>query len=244
LSTPPLLDLVDIHRRFEARGHAVDALQGVTLSVRRGETLGILGESGAGKTTLGRIVVGLDRPDRGRILINGTDVGGRGGSLQDRCLGSFQMVFQDPYASLNPRMTIGRQIGEVLRARGARDRREIHGHAARLLAMVDLDPGLIDSFPSQLSGGQRQRVAIARALAPNPSLIVADEPTSALDATTHLAILELLRRIQKETAVAYLFISHDIAAVAMMSDSVVVIQRGRVVEQGRARDMLLPMTEA
>lgn len=244
MSTPPLLELVDIHRRFEAREIAVDALQGVTLSLRRGETLGILGESGAGKTTLGRIVVGLDRPDRGRILIDGTDVGRRAGGVRGRCFGSFQMVFQDPYASLNPRMTIGRQISEVLRARGARDRQEIRGHAARLLAAVDLDPGLMSCFPSQLSGGQRQRVAIARALAPKPRLIVADELTSALDATTHLAILELLRRIQKETDVAYLFISHDIATVAMMSDRIVVIQRGRVVEQGPARDVLLRTTQA
>ena len=228
----PLLQLNDIRRSFTASGRTIHALRGVSLSLEHGKTLGIVGESGSGKSTLGRIAVGLDTPSKGSVVIDGTDVASLNAARRRECFRSSQMIFQDPYSSLNPRLKVGRQIGEGLFASGIGDWREIRERVADLFVKVGLPPGHADRFPHEFSGGQRQRIAIARALAPGPGIIVADEPVSALDVTIQAQILDLLLDLQKEVSLSYLFISHDMAVVAHLSNSIGVMHRGRIVEYG------------
>ncbi|WP_250562197.1 ABC transporter ATP-binding protein [Sphaerisporangium fuscum] len=201
------------------------AVDGVDLDVPDGTVTGLVGESGSGKSTLGRAVVGLAPVTAGRILVDGKDMGRRPRR------GPVQLVFQDPYSSLDPRMPIGASVAEAL----PRDGR---GEVARYLEMVGIDPGRASATPDALSGGQRQRVALARALAARPGVLVADEITSALDVSVQGAVLNLLRELQRELGFAMLFISHNLAVVRYLADTVAVMDAGRLVECGPVDDVL------
>ncbi|MEU6016146.1 ABC transporter ATP-binding protein [Streptomyces sp. NPDC047515] len=211
-----LVEAVDVRQVFGRGASALAAVDGVSLTVRRGETLGIVGESGSGKTTLGRMLVGLLEPTSG--LLNRR--------------ARVQMVFQDPVSSLNPRRSIGESVADPLRAAGERDEAVIRARVRDLLKRVGLDPAQYDRYPHEFSGGQRQRVGIARALAAEPELIVCDEAVSALDVTTQAQVTALLAQLQRELGLALVFIAHDLAVVRQVSDRVAVVRRGRIVEEG------------
>ena len=232
MTTIPVLQVTDIRKTFTSKGRAVHALNGVSLALARGETLGIIGESGSGKSTLGRIAVGLDTPTDGTLHIEGTRIDNVSPRLRREKLRQCQMIFQDPYSSLNPRLTVGRQIGEGLYAAGIPDWRDIYSKVGDLLERVGLKREFAERYPHEFSGGQRQRIAIARALAPGPQIVVADEPVSALDVTIQAQILDLLADLKKDGTLSYLFISHDMAVVARLCDRIAVMHRGRIVECG------------
>jgi len=198
----------------------------VSLAIGDGAAVGLVGESGSGKTTLARAVVGSIAPAAGAIRRDGVIVG-RPNRAQRR---EVQLIGQDPYSSLNPRMTVAQTIGELLRVHRIVPRAEVAARVESLLGLVHLDPEAADAYPHQFSGGQRQRIAIARALAVEPRVIVADEPTSALDVSVQATVIELLRRLRAELGLTLLFISHDLAVVNEISDTVAVMERGRIVE--------------
>ncbi|KOG88227.1 ABC transporter ATP-binding protein, partial [Streptomyces varsoviensis] len=230
----PLLEATGLRREFGRGKRAVTAVDEVSLTIRPGETVGVVGESGSGKTTLGRMLVRLLEPSGGVLRYRGRDIGG----LRERELRGFrgeaQMVFQDPVSSLNPRRSIGESIADPLRTAGELTGSEIEERVRRLLHRVGLDPDAYHRYPHEFSGGQRQRVGIARALAPEPKLIVCDEPVSALDVTTQAQVVELLGDVQRESGIALVFIAHDLAVVRQVSDRVVVMRDGRIVEEGPA----------
>ncbi|CAM5414167.1 dipeptide ABC transporter ATP-binding protein [Streptomyces abikoensis] len=229
-----LLEAASLRREFGRGKRAVTAVDDVSLTVRAGETVGIVGESGSGKTTLGRMLVRLLEPTGGRLSYRGRDIGG----LKERELRPFrselQMVFQDPVSSLNPRRSIGESIADPLRAAGKLDDAAIARRVRELLERVGLDPDAYHRYPHEFSGGQRQRVGIARALAPEPKLIVCDEPVSALDVTTQAQVVRLLGELQRDLGLALVFIAHDLAVVRQVSDRLVVMRGGRIVEEGPA----------
>jgi len=252
----PLVELRDIVMHFpvtratlfRSRGEVVHAVDGVSLSIRRGETLGLVGESGCGKTTVGRVVAALYRPTSGSVLFEGIDIG-RVARKDLRVLRRrFQIVFQDPFLSLNPRMTVGALIGEGLMIHQIGDRAERGARVAELMDMVGLRPGLVSRYPHEFSGGQRQRIAIARALAPNPDLIVLDEPVSSLDVSIQAQILRLLADLQQRLGLTYLLIGHDLAVIGNMCQRVAVMYLGRIVETAERsalyRTPLHPYTRA
>ena len=228
-----VLETRGLTRRFKARGGPVRAVDGVDLHLRRGETLGIVGESGCGKSTLAKLLVGLDRPTDGSVMVRGQNMTAlRGGDLR-RARRNIQMVMQDPYTSLNPRMTVGDIIGEpfdihpdvVPRAQRPRVVQE-------LLDVVGLNPDHINRYPHQFSGGQRQRIGIARALALKPEIIVCDEPVSALDVSIQAQVMNLLERLQNEFRLSYIFIAHDLSVVRHISNRIAVMYLGKIVETG------------
>jgi peptide/nickel transport system ATP-binding protein len=232
-----------VRRSFVVRGSAGRtrhvALDGVDLTVTRGQALGIVGESGSGKSTLARIVVGLDRADAGSVTFEGTPIDRQGGQQRRRWRRAVQYIFQDPYSSLDPRLTVAQTLREPLELNQVGiARRDIPHRIASLLDEVELPRDFADRLPSELSGGQRQRVGIARALASEPSLIVADEPVSALDLSVQARILRLLARLRVERGLTYLFISHDLGVVRYLCDDVVVLRAGQVVERGRSDEVL------
>jgi peptide/nickel transport system ATP-binding protein len=216
------------------------AVDGVELEVPPGQVVGLVGESGSGKSTLARAIVGLAPAARGQILLGGHDYRGARGRRLRELRRRVQMVFQDPRASLNPRMTVGEALGEVVQARAgdrvARPARR--AEVVRLLRLVTLDAAYANARPGALSGGERQRVAIARALAVRPDVLVADEVTSALDASIQAAVLNLLREVRQQTGLSMLFISHNLAVVRYVSDAIAVMQLGRIVERGPAHTLL------
>jgi ABC-type glutathione transport system ATPase component len=231
-----LLDVSDLRVVFARRGFRakpVEVLHGVSLQVGAGETLGLVGESGSGKTTIGRTVLGLVKASAGSIHFAGREIGGLGARERRALAKDIQVVFQDPYSSLNPSMTIGDILTEPLVVQGA-TARDARARVRTLLDQVGLPSDATDRLPREFSGGQRQRIAIARAIAPEPKLIVCDEPVSALDLSTQALVLDLFVEIQRRTGAAYLFISHDLAVVRHISHRVAVLYRGDLVETGPA----------
>jgi oligopeptide transport system ATP-binding protein len=232
-SATPVLAVEDLAVHFAlrgGRGATTRAVDGVSLTIARGETLGLVGESGCGKSTVSNAAVGLVRPTRGSIRINGEELVGSDRRTLDRLRRQVQMVFQDPVLSLNPRMTVGAAIGEPLLVRRVARGRALSERVDRLLAAVGLMPEHARRYPHQFSGGQRQRVVIARALALEPALVICDEPVSALDVSVRAQILNLLVELQQRLGMAYLFVSHDLAVVRHISDRVAVMYLGRLVE--------------
>ncbi|MDH4376129.1 MAG: ATP-binding cassette domain-containing protein [Ramlibacter sp.] len=210
----------------------VQALRGVSFTLQAGRSLGIVGESGSGKSTLARLVMALDQPTAGRVLLDGRDLHTLPRETLRRARRDFQMVFQDPYGSLDPRQTVARIVTEPLAAQGERDRTALRRQASEVIESVGLRASDLDKYPHEFSGGQRQRIAIARALVTRPRLIVADEPVSALDVSVQAQVLNLLQDLQAQYGVTYLLISHDLAVVHHLCDEVVVLYQGQVVEQG------------
>ncbi len=211
---------------------AVKAVDGVSFHIREGETFALVGESGSGKSTTGRALLQLVRPTSGRVAFAGTELTGLAGERLRRARRDMQMVFQDPYASLNPRLTVGAGVREPLDVHAIGTASERPARVTELLGLVGLDPGLANRYPHELSGGQRQRVGIARALATGPRFLVADEPISALDVSIQAQIVNLLADLRADLGLTYLFIAHDLAVVHHLSDRVAVMYLGRIVELG------------
>ncbi|WP_110676049.1 ABC transporter ATP-binding protein [Salinicola sp. RZ23] len=242
MQSTPLLSVSGLDKVYRTSGgwfqpkREVVALDGIGFSLGKGETLGIVGESGSGKSTLGRCIVGLNRPDSGEIRLDGVDLS----ALEGRALRAhrrrIQMVFQDPYASLNPRIRVGMAIAQGPIANGV-PKAEALAQARALLATVGLDGGAAERYPHEFSGGQRQRIGIARALALNPELIVADEAVSALDVSIQAQVLKLLDDLKRELDLSLLFITHDLRVAAQICDRLIVMQKGRIVEHGSAREI-------
>lgn len=239
----------DVTKGFMAKKQIVKAVDDVSFEVKENETFGLVGESGCGKSTLGRTIVKLYDPTSGSITFDGKDISQLHGKALKSYRKDMQMIFQDPYASLNPRMTVGEMIMEPMKIHHiyATDA-ECEARAKQLLDIVSLKPDHILRYPAEFSGGQRQRIGIARALAVNPKFIVCDEPISALDASIQAQVINLLKHIQKELGISYIFIAHDLGMVKHISDRIGVMYLGHLVEQGTSEDVyhrpLHPYTQA
>jgi oligopeptide transport system ATP-binding protein len=240
--TEPMLTVTDLEVHFPIkRGLLLDrtvdhvrAVDGVSFEILAGQTLGLVGESGSGKSTTAHALLQLLRPTAGSVRFLGRELTRLRGEELRRMRREMQIVFQDPYASLNPRMTVGRIVAEPLQTHGIGTRRSRRASVARLLELVGFDPAYTNRYPHEFSGGQRQRIGIARALALSPKLIVCDEPVSALDVSIQAQILNLLKDLQRDLGLTYLFIAHDLAVVRAVSDTIAVMHEGRIVEQGPA----------
>lgn len=249
-----LISLQDLFVHYTSGGglftstRVVKAVDGVTLDIKKGETLGLVGESGCGKSTLGKAILRLTEPTGGKVLYNGKDLAHLPSSAMREQRKHLQMIFQDPYASLNPRMTVGNIVGEPIRTFGLAKGNDVDIRVQELMETVGLSRRFIKRYPHEFSGGQRQRIGIARALAVDPEFIVADEPISALDVSIQAQIMNLMERLQAEKSLTYLFISHDLRAVRHLSDRVAVMYLGRIVELANGkeiyRDPLMPYTKA
>ncbi|MFZ4697009.1 MAG: ABC transporter ATP-binding protein [Phycisphaerales bacterium] len=245
MTAPALLDVRNLQTWFPIRrgllqritGH-VKAVDGVSFTLHKGETLGLVGESGCGKTTVGRTLLRLIEPTGGQVLFEGRDVISMAGEELRQLRRRMQIIFQDPGGSLNPRMRVGRIVGEPLEVHGVAQGDELRDMVEKLLTRCGLWAAAADRYPHEFSGGQRQRIGIARALALNPSLIVCDEPTSALDVSIQSQILNLLKDLQAEFGLSYLFISHDMAVIHHICDRVAVMYDGKIVEEGTRDDII------
>jgi oligopeptide/dipeptide ABC transporter ATP-binding protein len=254
-SAPPVLEVVDLKKHFaihkgilrRAAGH-VFAVDGVSFAIAPGETLGLVGESGCGKSTVGRTILRLIEPTAGSIKLAGTDITRLSRAELRPYRRQMQIIFQDPFSSLDPRMPAGEIVGEPLRVHGVTSGRERKARVAELFERVGLRKPQMDNYPHQFSGGQRQRIGIARALALKPKLIVADEPLSALDVSIQAQVLNLMMDLQRELGLAYLFISHNLAVVEHLSHHIAVMYLGRLVEYTDKRTLftapLHPYTES
>jgi peptide/nickel transport system ATP-binding protein len=223
--------------RLFAAPPEIVALDGVDFALHAGRSLGIVGESGSGKSTLARLVMALEPPSSGRVVFDGQDLHALDASALKRTRAGFQMVFQDPYGSLDPRRTVEQTVGEPLALLSGTPRAERRERAGETLAAVGLRAADLDKYPHEFSGGQRQRIAIARALITRPRLIVADEPVSALDVSVQAQVLNLLLDLQDRFGLSYLFISHDLAVVNLVCDEVLVLEHGRIVERGATAEV-------
>ena len=240
-----LLQVRDLHKHFPIRSgilfeRTVDvfrAVDGVSFDISEGETLGLVGESGSGKSTTGYCIMQLLKPTSGTIRFLDTELTELGREDMRRMRREVQIVFQDPYASLDPRMTVGDIVGEPLVVHSIGTRRDRRSRVRELLDVVGFNPGFTNRYPHEFSGGQRQRIGIARALALSPKLIVCDEPVSALDVSIQAQILNLLKDLQRDFSLTYLFIAHDLAVVRSMSDRIAVMNRGKLVEIGPAEEV-------
>jgi oligopeptide transport system ATP-binding protein len=245
-----LLRVTGLSKHFPSRdGKALlRAVEDVSLTLERGRTLGIVGESGCGKSTLGRTILRLLAPTAGEVVFDGTDLGTLGDRDLRRMRREMQMVFQDPFASLDPRLTVGAIVAEPLVIHGIGDRRSRREAVAELLDMVGLEPDAAKRYPHEFSGGQRQRIGIARAVALRPKLIIADEPVSALDVSIQSQIINLLGELKQRLNLSYILISHDLAVVEHLSDAVAVMYLGRIVESAATDDIFArpshPYTQA
>jgi len=222
---------------FQRKVGAVRAVDGISFQIRRGETLGLVGESGCGKSTTGRAILQLYKPTAGLVTFEGQELTKLKGEQMRRMRRKVQMIFQDPYASLNPRMTVGSIIGEPLEIHNLAKGREKQQRVQELLSVVGLNPYFANRYPHEFSGGQRQRIGIARALAVNPSFIVCDEPISALDVSIQAQIINLLEELQNEFGLTYLFIAHDLSVVRHISDRIAVMYLGKIVELADRLDL-------
>ena len=244
-SEAPLLSVRDLRMWFpitsgiilERHVGDVRAVDGVSFDILRGETLGLVGESGCGKSTTGRAILRLYRPTGGSVIFDGVEMTRLEDQSLRRMRRRMQMIFQDPYASLDPRMTVGGIVGEPLAIHGIGSNRERRERVAELLDVVGLNPNFLNRYPHEFSGGQRQRIGVARALAVNPELIVADEPVSALDVSIQAQIINLLEKLQDEFHLTYLFIAHDLSVVRHVSDWIAVMYLGGIVELVRSREL-------
>lgn len=243
-TTTPLLQVADLVREYTLpREHLfrppgkVHALNGVSFSVSAGRSIGVVGESGSGKSTLARLVMALDAPTSGTVHLLGRNLHALPPAELRQARRDFQMVFQDPYGSLDPRQTVERIVTEPLQAQGETSRAEQHEQAAQVLAQVGLRTTDLGKYPHEFSGGQRQRIAIARALITRPRLIVADEPVSALDVSVQAQVLNLMQDLQQRFGITYMLISHDLAVVNHLCDEVVVLYQGRIVERGSPAEL-------
>ena len=240
----PLLEVRDLVKHYRARAMLgrssppVRAVDGVSLTLGRGQTLGLVGESGCGKTTVGRTIIRLQEPTSGRALLDGTDIFALGPDALRAFRRRVQMIFQDPYGSLNPRMTVGDAIAEGMDIHHIGTRPQRRGRVATLLEEVGLDASYASRYPHEFSGGQRQRIGIARALAVEPELIICDEPVSSLDVSVQAQVLNLLSDLQRARRLSYLFIAHDLAVVRQVADRIAVMYLGRIVETGAADRVL------
>lgn len=228
----PLVRLENVRKEYRVGDRSVVAIDGVTLDIYPGETLGLVGESGSGKTTLARVLVGLVKLSSGRIWFDGNELGELSSAEWRRFRRNIQMVFQDPFTSLNPRMTVEEMLSRPLHIHGLTTKQQWRQHVSELLERVGLRPEQAHRYPHELSGGQQQRVGIARALAVKPRLTILDEPTSALDVSVQAQILSLLRRLQEELELTFLFISHDLNVIQYLSHRIAVLYRGQVMEVG------------
>lgn len=233
-----LLDIAGLSVSFGHGKNQVKALNKVALQVPKGSAVGLVGESGSGKTTLARCVLGLQSGKYERLHYAGRAISDWLHKDAQGYRSRLQYVFQDPFSSLNPRLSVGRAIGEVLKIRRGMNPKECRDEVGRLLVEVGLDPEYADRFPHEFSGGQRQRIGIARAIAVDPELIIADEPVSALDVSVQVQILNLLKDLGQSRGLSYLFIAHDLAVVRYMCDRVYVLQHGQMVESGEAGQVL------
>ncbi len=233
---------------FQKKVGAVQAVDGVSLSVKKGETLGLVGESGCGKSTTGRAILQLYKPTAGEVFFNGRDLTKLNGGDMRKMRRHLQMIFQDPYASLNPRMTVGSIVSEPMQIHNLVPKNQRNQRVQELLQTVGLNPYFANRYPHEFSGGQRQRIGIARALAANPDFIVCDEPVSALDVSIQAQIVNLLEDLQNEFGLTYLFIAHDLSVVRHISDRVAVMYLGKIVELADRNslydDPLHPYTKA
>ncbi len=237
--TEPTVEVSGLVKHFPVgrSGQVVNAVNGVSFSIRPGETLGMVGESGSGKSTIGRAMLRLTEPTDGKIVFAGVDITHLPAKSTRALRRDMQIVFQDPWSALNPRMKVGNLIGEPLLLHEGMARSERRDRTEALARRVHLSPEFLRRHPSDLSGGQLQRVCIARAIATNPRLVVLDEPTSSLDLSVRAGILELLAEIRSQTKAAMLFISHDLGTIQLISDRIVVLYLGRIVEQAAAADL-------
>ncbi len=240
----PLLTVEDLKVWFPITGGVlrrrvgwVYAVDGVSLTINRGETLGLVGESGSGKTTTGRAIVRINQPTAGKVSLDGEDLLALGGGELRRRRRKFQMVFQDPYSSLDPRQTVGSILAEPLATHNLAQGKARRDRVEELLRLVGLDPAFVQRYPHEFSGGQRQRIGIARALAVEPELIVCDEPISALDVSIQAQVINLLERLQGEFGLTYLFIAHDLAVVRHIADRVAVMYLGKIVELATSEEL-------
>ncbi len=233
---------------FQPEHGVIRAVDGISFDIREGETLGLVGESGCGKSTTARAIVGLVKPTSGDIRLNGTDIAGCSDAAMLSHRRTVQMVFQDPFASLNPRMTVGNIVGEPLAVHRLASGRDRKLEVMRLMELVGLNPRFLNRYPHEFSGGQRQRIGIARALAVQPKLILCDEPVSALDVSIQAQIINLLMELQQEFGLSYLFIAHDLSVVRHIATRVGVMYLGRIAEIGESKALykgpIHPYTEA
>jgi oligopeptide transport system ATP-binding protein len=240
-----ILEVEDLRKEFPVRSgflvervtHTVNAVDGVSFDIQEGRTLGLVGESGSGKSTTGYCILQLIKPTSGSVRFQGKELTTMGREEVRKTRREMQIVFQDPYSSLDPRMTVGDIVSEPLEVHSVGSRRGRRSRVRELLDVVGFNPDYENRYPHEFSGGQRQRVGVARALALNPSLIVCDEPVSALDVSIQAQILNLLKDLQRDFGLTYLFISHDLAVVRGMSDDIAVMKDGKIVETGTADEV-------